>query len=182
MPIIGSSASQNTKTFLNPYPVGSTGPGSGIVFYDAGSTLSWGRYLEVATTASSPSWTNQSPPWSNFTETLIGTTSTAIGTGMSNTLKMVAQTSSVDFTVGMVSRAYTGGGYSSTSNGWFAGSKDDINQLYIQRNIVGDLGNATYWTSSEATGSTAWCHLFFDNVQDARNKINGRSLRPIRAF
>lgn len=38
--------------------IGDTGPGGGIVFYDAGSRQSWGRYLEVAPTG----WASASVP------------------------------------------------------------------------------------------------------------------------
>ena len=36
--------------------LGDTGPGGGIVIFDAGSTQSWGRYLEVANIRQSGDW------------------------------------------------------------------------------------------------------------------------------
>jgi hypothetical protein len=179
MPIIGTIASSNTK-----YPIGSIGPGGGIVFYDAGSYLSWGRYLEAAVSTTSPSWTDVKGAWSGNTTTAIGTTSTAIGTGMSNTLAMVAQSSTAN-KAATICRAYTGGGYSSSTDGWFLPSKDELNQLYIRRAIVGGFSTATnalYWSSSEFFASGSWAHNFDTGAQSVGAKTNNSYIRPIRAF
>ena len=77
-------------------PIGSIGPGGGIVFYDAGTRESWGRFLEVA----QPGWNvcsprgecDQNDPDGQWcTGTNAGKelrTRERIGTGASNTDKM----------------------------------------------------------------------------------------------
>lgn len=41
-------SSDQTDSSSAGYSIGSTGPGGGIVFFDAGSVQSWGRFLEAA--------------------------------------------------------------------------------------------------------------------------------------
>ena len=45
--------------------VGDTGPGNGIVFYDAGSNQAWGRFLEAAPQTWYGGSSDPSLPWSN---------------------------------------------------------------------------------------------------------------------
>ena len=75
--------------------IGDTGPGGGIVFYDAGSVQPWGRYLEAAPAGWSGSPLDPRPAWCSNTTTLIpGAMGTAIGTGAANTATMLAACSS----------------------------------------------------------------------------------------
>lgn len=181
MPILGIA-----NSYKGTYPIGSIGPGGGIVFYDAGSTLSWGRYLEAATTSSTPAWSDARAVWSGVTNVAIGTTSTAIGTGMSNTLAMVAQSSTAN-RAGTNARAYTGGGYSSSTTGWFLGSIDEMTQLYTQKaaGIVTGFFNDQYSTSSEQAANPAnniWYKSFSNGASLTIVKTGNIYVRPIRAF
>ena len=67
-------------------PIGSIGPGGGIVFYDAGRVQPWGRYLEINNKGSADGWCDQVENESKF----IGT-SDEIGAGRKNTLLMLAK-------------------------------------------------------------------------------------------
>jgi hypothetical protein len=176
---IGESPASGTSNSVIPknYSVGDTGPGGGIVFYDAGSTLSWGRYLEAAVSASSPSWTDATYVWSGNTNTLVGT-STAIGTGLANTNAIVAQNNTAS-RAATICRAYSGGGKSD----WFLPSKDELNQLYAQKTTVGGFANDFYWSSSEDSATHAWTQSFSATTsQFGANKGNSYYVRPIRAF
>ena len=177
--ISGSGSFSGAGTLSSPvvYSIGSTGPGGGIVFYDAGSTLSWGRYLEAATSATSPSWSDLLMPWSGNTNTLVGT-STAIGTGLANTNAAVAQNNTPNKAI-TICRSYTGGGKSD----WFLPSKDELNQLYTQKTVVGEFTVNGYWSSSESSATNA-INQYFDN--GVQYTIDGKTttlrVRPIRAF
>jgi hypothetical protein len=110
-PVIVLTPSQvqaNRKTCVvgGSCPLGSKGPGGGIVFYDAGSKQSWGRYLEVAPSGWSgstldpkASWCTagqdygnfQTKPGSNGAEAIESFLGIEIGSGPQNTDLMVAK-------------------------------------------------------------------------------------------
>ena len=100
----GTSAGGNFPTSVRagavcvaggPCAIGDTGPGGGIVFYDAGSVQPWGRYLEAAPEGWSGAPWDPVALWCSITDTLIpGAMGTAIGTGAANTANMLAACSS----------------------------------------------------------------------------------------
>jgi len=102
--------------------VGRTGPGGGIVFYDAGTQQSWGRYLEFA-----PSdWSGGqdiSRQWCEKTDVLVGASGQQIGTGKANTDLILASCTSG---AAVMARAYKGGG----KDDWSLPSKGELSALY----------------------------------------------------
>ena len=44
---------------------------------------------------------------------------------------------------------------------WFLPSKDELDELYLNRLVVGGFAGA-YWSSSEVDGNFAWRQSFFD--------------------
>ncbi len=83
-------------------------------------------------------------------------TSTAIGTGQANTTAIVNGCS----TAGIAARIC----YDLVLNGylgWFLPSKDELNQLYLQKSVVGGFANnVDYWSSSEKNSSDLACELY----------------------
>ena len=69
---------------------------------------------------------------------------------------------------------------------WYLPSKDELNQLFIQRNIVGNFQGGSYWSSSEivvdSDYSLAWTQDFFEGYQIKTVKYNTAYVRPIRSF
>ncbi len=168
---------------VGDYTVGDTGPGGGIVFYDAGSEQSWGRYLEAGPQLDGAEWCGED--W----ELDIPGTMTAIGSGAANTTLMTdackagAATSVSEF---------DGGGM----NDWFLPSKDELNELYEQRDTVGGFGIGNegssfdaYWSSTQSDAGTtgfadvAWTQYFDGGEQQGDDcKCNLYGVRPVRAF
>ena len=167
--------------------VGNTGPGGGIVFYVApsGGTFACGqslsstcKYLEAAPITGASAWTDNRYAWSGNINTAIGTTSTEIGTGYSNTLKMVRQSGAGTAGAGSAARNYRGGGL----NDWYLPSKDELNQLYINRTVAS--ASDGYWSSSEYNTTGAWDQGFGNGSQGVADpgKQQTTPVRPIRAF
>jgi hypothetical protein len=172
----------NTKT----YKIGDIGPGGGKVFYVATTTFTGGpystqcKYLEAALTTGTNPWTDAAYKWSGNVTTLIGTTADGIGTGYANTIAMVTQSSTAG-RAGTVCRAYRG---PNNLDDWYLASRDELNQLYIQRAIIGDMAVVTQWSSSEATATTARIRRWDNGIDgtDNKNTSNTTYVRPIRAF
>jgi len=75
---------------------------------------------------------------------------------------------------------YRGGG----KLDWFLPSKGELDQLYLQRNIISGLGDANRWSSTESSldSGKAWRRFF--NADGGNEGIKGFTnlVRPIRAF
>jgi len=160
------------------YSIGSTGPAGGLIFYDAGSQQSWGRYLEAAP----PGWGGAGyfgggdPALWTFcdqTSTLVGASGTVIGTGAANTAKFVSGCSSG---VARTAAAYSGGGKSD----WFVPSRDELTQFYTNRASMSISPNCGYWSSSEVSATQVWDRTFTNGVENQYGKSSQDCIRPVR--
>jgi hypothetical protein len=168
--------------------IGDTGPGGGVVFYDAGSRQPWGRYLEAPGKVKGKqregpgaSWADTQWQWCPEEAPGYNTvlpTGTAIGTGRANT-QIVIDACGADAAAG-VAAAFRGGG----KDDWFLPSKNELNALYRQRKVVGGLAGVDFWSSSqvEDTANYAWSQLFILGSQYYSSKDSDYRVRPVRAF
>ena len=182
-PTTTTLAPTTTTTTLAPvlYNVGDTGPGGGIVFYDAGSVQSWGRFLEAACAG----WQNNcdgatadpQAEWGCYGNSIPGADGLVIGTGEQNTADILAEC----LTVGIA--ADLADDYShNTLDDWFLPSQDELNQMYIQRTAIGGFSTVLYWSSSEGGVDGAWSQFFSLGLQGSLFKSTTYSVRPVRAF
>jgi hypothetical protein len=174
--------------------VGDIGPGGGVVFYDAGKTESWGRYLEAAPASCQTSgkvWRIAAPGELGtaqlpriYKRWRIAATkrveSKRLGMGRDNTSRIVRQHAglpqeSIELTAAGYADSLVCGG----KDDWFLPSKDELDTLYNVLAITdNDLtGNNSfgftrgfYWTSSEYNNETAWTQLWVDGQQFDREK------------
>ena len=156
------------------YSVGDTGPAGGKIFYENANYVTDGwRYLEAA-----PSDLSVTYKWGDTATSV--TTGTAIGTGKSNTAAIVEALDGAGFTEDYAAKAcadYSSGG----KDDWFLPSKDELNELYKQKNTVGVASNI-YWSSSETSADSAWVQNFSSGNQGDPNKSGDRHVRAVRAF
>ncbi len=168
----GNSLSSTT------YAIGDTGPsGVGIVFYITEGGL---HGLEAAPSLWNGGSEDPESVWidGGLTQsTLNGNTSTGIGTGLANSNAIIAQLDHTE-SAAELCRDYTGGGLTD----WFLPSKDEINELYTQKVVVGGFAADYYWSSSEYGASSAWVQYFTSGDQDDDNKSDAYYVRAVRAF
>ena len=122
---------------------------------------------------------NTQHEWVNGTDST--GTSTALGEGQANTNAMKAQT------------GYTGGAakvcddYSVTVGGitytdWFLPSKDELNELFLNKGTIGSFAGSHYWSSSEGVANYAWNQFFNGGYQSNYEKDNVFWVRAVRVF
>ena len=173
------TATTTTTTIPRTYQVGETGPGGGIVFYDAGAKQSWGRYLEAAPTDYQVNGSDANVYW-GCQGTLTGATATAIGAGKDNTTKILLKCTTAGIAADVANE------YSTTTAGagqWFLPSLDELNELckYVRQTSQATGGGTVcrggmlrlgfaygdYWSSSECSedcdGAEGAWSMYFGN-------------------
>jgi hypothetical protein len=181
--------------------VGDIGPGGGIVFYDAGVSQSWGRYMEVAPSACEGVGLAFRPPRQKATIYPFQSGQPApkvrrvlakdIGMGLENTDLIVQRFKRRVMYAARFAEESTCNGQTD----WFLPAKNELDMVF---NVVrardvpkGDFDRGYYWTSTDYNNATAWTQYFtdgqqFDRVQTlAANKQPPNRpfrVRMIRAF
>ena len=150
-----------------PYSIGLYYEG-GIIFYLDGT----GEHGLMAATS------DQSPgtEW-GCVGTFISGTGTDIGKGEANTQAIINGCG----TSGIAPRIC----YFLAMDGhsdWFLPSKDELNLMFLQKNVIGGFSNIAYWSSSEYDANLAWNQYINDGSVYASNKTNMYCVRAVRAF
>jgi hypothetical protein len=157
--------------------LGATGPGGGIVFYDAGSTQPWGRYLEAAPANWNTSDTGTMYQWCSVNNISESSTLNGLGDGIINTTLASAGCSS-----GAIKQAdnYANNGFTD----WYVPTTAELTQMYAQKITLGLDATAHYWSSTESgTSSVYTLNPNGGSVASVDTKgATNVALRPIRAF
>ena len=186
----GSQPSKNNGA----YEIGAVGPGGGIIFFDAGSQQSWGRYLEVAPVDCEGVQLSWKPLVANlprlYTDTVRGFTaaqkrvlSKALGAGRSNTELIVSKYKSISNYAALYSQDLV----CHEADDWFLPSKNELdlvfNNLKALDSPIGGFDKGYYWTSSEYNNENAWTQYFNDGQQFDRVKtFSANKAPPQRPF
>ena len=117
--------------------------------------------------------------WYNGSYTTTNTTATAIGSGNANTSMIVTVQGAGSYAAKLCDDLVLGG-YSD----WYLPSKDELNQLYLNKTEIGGFGDIqSYWSSSEINNLAAWRQYFGNGTQGGSSKNNTTYfVRAIRAF
>jgi hypothetical protein len=116
-------------------------------------------------------------PWGCYGTEISGADGTAIGTGNQNTIDIMNGCSEAGIAARLCGDLVLGG-YSD----WYLPSRDELNQLYINRVAIGGFASNYYWSSTEGGNYYAWDQYFGDGYQSNYSKNYGDNVRAVRAF
>ena len=167
-----------TKTAVSvvvpPPKIGDTYQG-GKIFYItapvAGATS--GTAGLISKTTDMPTGT-----WGCYGTAISGADGTAIGTGNQNTIDIYNAGCANTSNAANYCFNLTDGTYSD----WWLPSKDELNQMYIQKTVIGGFVAYNYWSSSEFSSTNAWYQYFNNGVQYSYGKGGGTYVRAVRGF
>ena len=197
-PVFAPGLTGNTCTEEGPCRVGDIGPGGGVVFFDAGRSLPWGRYLEAAPSSTEavglpwhPRATGvrtvfQALPWAKQQPERIA--GKLIGRGSANTRRAVRV-----YGAGSYAARYAASLVVNGKDDWFLPSHDELTLMYTVMQTadvqMDPLKRSFYWSSSEYDLNNTWTVNFkdgqmFDRLKDTvpTASIKAIRVRAIRAF
>ncbi|HRI20857.1 MAG TPA: DUF1566 domain-containing protein [Panacibacter sp.] len=145
--------------------------GGGIVFYLADAN---GEHGIIADTVDLPPTT-----WWNGIFTVTGATAIAIGSGRSNCRAIIlSQGKSGNYAALECNRSERSG-----YTDWHLPSKNELNELYKQKNVVGGFVNSQYWSSSELNYEFVWLQNFYNGLYSNYYKnAPSFNVRAVRGF
>jgi hypothetical protein len=177
-----------TTTTLAPalYQVGDSGPTGGTIFYVDMARAVGSQYFEAACggwsdgTCGGLDYTDPIAAWGCRGSDIMGADGVEIGSGEQNTADIVDLATGCPEagTAAKLADTLVLGG----QDDWFLPSKDELNQMYEERNKIGGFFPFVYWSSFESSDYNSWYQGFGDGGQYDDSKSYPHYVRPIRAF
>lgn len=136
-----------------------------------------------------PSDQSENASWGCHVTEISGADGTGIGTGNQNTIDIMAGCAQAGIAARICGDLVLNG-----YNDWYLPSKDELNQLYINRVAIGGFPNPEfeYWSSSEGPVEfdesagifvwSAWLQEIGSGAQFAIQRHIGYSVRAVRSF
>jgi hypothetical protein len=116
--------------------------------------------------------------WYNGSYIKTDATGTAYNTGKSNTEKIVQTQGAGNYAAKLCDDLILNG-----YDDWFLPGKDELNELYKNKGLIGGFSNdGYYWSSSESDNNTAWLQSFSNGNQVSWNKKDVVKVRAVREF
>lgn len=145
--------------------------GGGIVFYIDESSI----HGLISATSDQSSQANWGCGGTLISGLNIGT---SIGTGQANTNAIINQCNEIGIAARICHNLVL-----NDYNDWFLPSRDELTQLFNQRNVVGGFASYYYWSSSQYDADNADYQDFYLNyLSSYRTKETLGYVRAIRAF
>jgi hypothetical protein len=121
---------------------------------------------------------NNTAWWDNGISMVTGATDSCIGSGNANTNAIFNAQGlggyAAEFCYNLVLNGY---------DDWFLPSKDELNKIYLNKDIIGGFGTTTsYWSSTEIGQDVAWCQFFETGLQYGVFKSSAHKIRALRTF
>ena len=115
--------------------------------------------------------------WGCIGTLLSGADGIVIGTGAQNTFDIVTgcttQGTAAKLCYDLVSDGYSD---------WYLPSKDELNKVFLMKEIIGGFAETYYWSSTDVSTTHAWAQRFSTSVQIIDAKSNIHSVRAVRSF
>jgi len=124
-----------------------------------------------------PSDQSTGTQWGCYGTSIPGADGTALGTGYQNTLDIVADCSTAGIAAQICNDLELNGYID-----WYLPSKDELNKLYMSKDLIGGFAADRYWSSSEYSSIYAWGHYFSIDFQSGIIKVSYYRVRAVRAF
>ena len=180
-----TASSDTTTATAAVYNVGDTGPSGGKIFYKDLSRPAGSQYFEAACagwsdgTCGGSDLSDPETSWGCMKKLIA--TKEAIGAGKKNTTKILSGCETIGIAAQLAADLELGG-----QTDWFLPSKDELNQMFIQRKLIDGFSSNRFWSSFEAWQTyIAWYHSIRPGFQYQRPEYktsDSQAVRPVRAF